>query len=302
MSFKDICSGLILATTVVVLGGCVLDHSEESETERFRFDVGGSSQIEARIDDGSIEVIGTASDKEVRIEVIKRARGSSPEAASAMLDRISVDARQSESTVRIEARERAALDKDDFSVRWGSLRSDVEMRVPRTSELELVTQDGRIVIERIEGHIEAETEDGRIRLREVVGAVRARTSDGSVAGRDLEGDIDISTDDGRIELDGRFGKVHAVTSDGSIKLRCHPDSPPPTGDWLIRSSDGSITLTLPRGFSADIEASTSDGRIVSELPLTEAEQSKSWLKGRLGDGGPLILVKTLDGRITLRSR
>jgi DUF4097 and DUF4098 domain-containing protein YvlB len=301
MSSKNSYFGLVQATAFFVLGGCVLDHSEESAAERFRFDVCESSRIEARIDDGSIEVIGTATE-EVKIDVIKRARGSSPEAASAMLERISVDAYQSESTVRIEAQQHAAWENNDFSIRWGSLRSDVEMRVPRASELELVTHDGRIVIERIEGRIEAETEDGRIRLREVVGSVRARTSDGTIVGRDLEGDIELSTDDGRIEIDGSFQTVNAVTSDGSIKVRCDSDSPSPTGDWLLRSSDGSITLTLPREFSAEIEASTSDGRIVNELPLTQMEESKSWLKGKLGDGGPLILVKTMDGRITLRSR
>ncbi len=301
MSFKGSGLGLIHATAVLVLGGCVFDHSEESATEHFRFDVGESSRIEARVDEGSLEVIGTSAE-EVEIDVIKRARGSSPEAANAMLERISVDARQSESTVRIEARQRAAWEKDDFSVRWGSLRSDVEMRIPRSSELELVTHDGKIVIDRIEGRIEAETEDGGIRLREIVGAVRARSSDGSIVGRDLEGDIDVSTNDGRIELEGRFRTVNAVTSDGSIKVRCDSDSPSPTGDWLIRSSDGSITLTLPRDFSAEIEASTSDGRIVNELPLTQVEKGKTWIKGKLGDGGPLILVKTTDGRITLRSR
>ncbi len=299
MTFKR--TDLIQGIAVLMLGGCILDHSEESATERFRFDVGETSRIEARVDEGSLEVIGSAV-KEVKIDVIKRARGSSPEAANAMLDRISVDARQNESTVRVEARKRTAWEKDDFSVRWGSLRSDVEMRVPRSSELELVTHDGRIVIERIEGRIEAETEDGGIRLREIVGAVRARSSDGSIVGRDLEGDIDVSTDDGRIELEGRFRTVNAVTSDGSIKVRCDSGSPSPTDDWLIRSSDGSITLTLPRDFSAEIEASTSDGRIVNELPLTQVEKSKTWIKGKLGDGGPLILVKTTDGRITLRSR
>jgi DUF4097 and DUF4098 domain-containing protein YvlB len=118
----------------------------------------------------------------------------------------------------------------------------------------------------------------------------------------LNGNFEIASGDGRIELEGRFSGLEAETSDGSIRVQCDNDSPSPTEDWMLRTFDGSVALTLPQGISAEVEASTNDGRIENELELVASEETKRLVKGRLGDGGKLILVRTSDGNIRLRAR
>ena len=289
------------ALSTLLLGGCIIHGTEEQAVERFQFDVSPPARLVARVEDGSIEIVGTRS-QEIRVTVIKKARGPNPESAAALLDHLVVDAKQEGQTVRLEVRSDSGWKWDDKSFGPRRLESDVEIRVPLKTDLELTTRDGRIVIEKVEGTIRAETDDGRVRLRDITGEVRARTSDGSIVGIGLDGTIDVATEDGRIELEGRYQKLKAVTSDGSIKIRCSDGTPPPVEDWMIRSSDGSISVTFPENLSADLEASTADGRIVKELRFTEVRGDKRWLKGKLGEGGSLIYVKTSDGRITLRSR
>lgn len=285
-----------------LIGGCAIPRAEQTATERFHFDIAGRSRLEVRLDEGSINVIGTSS-KELSIVVTKKARAHSEEGALALLDELDVDARQQGDRVQIEVRLRTGSrpERRGISVHSSFVRSDVEVRVPRETDLMLITEDGRIEVENVAGNVETETNDGGLRLREIEGAVRSRTSDGSIVGIDLTGDVDVSTGDGRIELAGNFGRLTAITSDGSIKVRCTMDCDSPE-DWMIRSSDGSITLTLPSDFSAELEASTGDGRIVNELPITKSIESKTRIKGTMGRGGKLVLLRTSDGRITIRSK
>jgi hypothetical protein len=118
----------------------------------------------------------------------------------------------------------------------------------------------------------------------------------------LQGDFELATGDGRIKIDGRFCRLRAETSDGSISVRCDDDTPSPVEDWLIRTLDGPVSLTLPHSISAELEASTSNGHIENELDLSDGEETRQFVKGRLGDGGKLILVRSSDGSISLRKR
>ncbi len=289
------------ALSALLLGGCIIHGTEDTTVERFQFDVSPPARLVARLDDGSIEIVGTRS-QEIRVTVIKKARGPNPEAARALLDHLVIDAKQEGQTVSLEVRNGSGWKWNEEGFGPSVLRSDVEIQVPMETDLELTTRDGRIVIEKVEGTIRAETDDGRVRLRDITGEVRARTSDGSIVGIGLDGAIDVATEDGRIELEGSYHKLKAITSDGSIKIRCSDGTPPLEEDWMIRSSDGSISVTFPENLSANLEASTADGRIVRELRLTDIQEDKRWLKGKMGQGGNLIYVKTSDGRITLRSR
>jgi hypothetical protein len=290
--------------SALFLGGCGIHGVEETATESFRFDVQEKPRIEVRLDEGSVEVVGSrSSSNEVRVVVVKRARGPGRKASSALLERIVVEAYREEETIAVRVRSdtRWAGDDEGISIGPSWLRSDVELHVPRETDLVLITQDGRIEIERVEGHIEAETGDGRVRLEDVKGIVSTATGDGSIVGSALDGDFDVSTEEGPIELEGRFQRLRAVSSDGRITVRCGGDPWPLTADWMIRSSDGSVELTLPSGLSAEIEASTNDGHIDSELRLVETEKTGDRIKGRLNEGGKLILVRTLEGRIRLRA-
>ena len=72
---------------------------------------------------------------------------------------------------------------------------------------------------------------------------------------------------------------------------------------MVATDDGSVSVELPDGFNADIEADPgSDGRARSELTLVNVSggtRDNRTLRGRLGEGGQLFSLRTGDGTIRL---
>jgi DUF4097 and DUF4098 domain-containing protein YvlB len=67
----------------------------------------------------------------------------------------------------------------------------------------------------------------------------------------------------------------------------------------LRTTNGAITLRLPEGTNASIDARTSNGAIRSDLPVTIGSSSRNRLQGTLGRGGPTIEMRTTNGAIRL---
>ena len=288
----------MLALTAVSTLGCDHHRVEESATEDFRFDSGAITRIEVRIDDGRIAVEPSDAIELIEVNFHNRARAADRDGARSLLDAIRVEAVEDGDTLRVRARVPGASIVS-FGGDSRTHRTDVTLRIPEGMALDLQTRDGRIQLERISGDIKAETGDGRIRLDTVKGTLKLRTGDGSVIGTELTGAVDAASGDGRIQLEGSFDALRAVTGDGSIRITSR-GARKLTKDWNIRTSDGSIELTLPASISARIEATSADGRIVNDLTTFEGNERNGRAKGTLGKGGRLILVTTMDGRITLK--
>ena len=173
--------------------------------------------------------------------------------------------------------------------------------VPRRSLINARTGDGSIRVENIDGRLALRTGDGSVAAERVTGDLEVRTGDGSIRIDKAEGRLDLETDDGSITIDARPTVVRARTGDGSIRLRLEPETRMTDG-WDVTTSDGSVTLTLPDSFSAEIDAETSDGAVRSSYPGLSAdgeggERRRRDLRARLGEGGPVLKVRTGDGTI-----
>ncbi len=294
---------IVLPAALVALGlsACDPQRVEEKSVEEFRFEAKSERpKIEVRIEEGSVEIQGIRDSRAIEGEFLKGARSVDRETARGLLERIEVSALASEEGARIRFEGRV----DDIPPFGGDLRTDLSLRVPRESDLEIVTDDGRIQIEGIEGRVRAESGDGRIFVQRTSGEIRLRTEDGSIVGRELDARVEAATDDGGIELEGIFVRLEAITGDGGIRIVC-TDWPASTEGWVVRTADGAIRVLLPSAAAAEIDATASDGRISNRLSSFDRagrEEDDNRLRGRLGEGGPLLLFSTMDGRIELDSK
>lgn len=287
--------GFVVLLFALTAFGCDHRRVEESTTEELRFNAGERTVVKVRIDDGSIEVVGGAPGV-VEVVFKKRARSADRAGARSLLENIRTEALQDGDVVRVKARSGTG----GGAVTGGAVWTDVTIRVPPVStELDIRTEDGRVDIKGVSATTVAETGNGRIRIADVEGTVKLRTRDGSITGTNLTGDFDVVSDDGRIRLDGSFGQLRVVTADGSVRVSGR-DMTTISNDWSIRTSDGAIELTLPASVDAEIDATTSDGRVINDLSRFEGSEHRSRVKGTLGAGGGLILVTTMDGRISLK--
>ncbi len=124
-----------------------------------------------------------------------------------------------------------------------------------------------------------------------------RTVNGDVEAVDLRSEVEAYTVNGDIEV-STTEHAAATTVNGSIGASIG-------AGWNaaleFETVNGSIVLDLPADIDADLEVSTVNGSIDTAFPVTVTGRlSRRSLRGRIGDGGPLLSVSTVNGSVRLR--
>ncbi len=186
---------------------------------------------------------------------------------------------------------------------WGiniqSRSVQIEISVPRQTDLEATSGDGHMQVSGLEGTLSLRSGDGHITLTSIRGPMRLYTGDGRIDGDRLDGPLDAQTSDGSIRVSGRFDALDLRTGDGSIQAEVDNGSKL-TSAWTLRTGDGNIRLRLPSETRADLEAHTGDGRIHLDIPVEVVGRvSRSDIRGRMNGGGPALRLRSGDGIITI---
>ena len=179
----------------------------------------------------------------------------------------------------------------------------VFIETPAALDLEGRTSDGNLHVSGVRGELQIHSGDGSIEIDDCGGAVRLVASDGSIRLHNLTGTLESRSSDGSVHIDGQFTGIQVHTSDGSLDLALAEGSRLATAS-RVESSDGRISVHLPRLLAADLEIHTSDGRVQCDLPLTmEGYNSKTEsghsLRGHLNGGGVPLSIHTSDGNVTI---
>jgi hypothetical protein len=289
------------------LGGCTVTVDSQTQIVRDekRFPVSGQADLRLTTFDGSIQI--QSWDKpEIVVEVEKR--GNTREA----VDTLEVKADQTGNTIELEVkRPRSETFKGIGIYRSPSARLIV--MVPRTTNIRARSGDGAVTIEGVTGRIDVHTGDGSIRARDVSGDLTLSTGDGAVTVDDAEGRLDLNTVDGGVNVGGKLTAVRLHTGDGSVVYRAEPGTTM-AEPWEITTGDGSVTVYLPREFSAEVDASTGDGGVRNDLEDGSLERDeraddggrrrreapRRSFRGRVGQGGHELRIRSGDGAIRLR--
>ena len=173
--------------------------------------------------------------------------------------------------------------------------SNGSINIKNTGSVKIVhTSNGSINIEKCKGQIDADTSNGSITVEGIEGSVIANTSNGKIRLENITGFADAKTSNGSIQIFNSGGIENAKTSNGSIKAQITKMN----DDVNINTSNGSIILYLAKSLDADIQASTSNGRIrLHDLSITTDNISKSNISGLIGMGGKLLDVNTSNASI-----
>jgi DUF4097 and DUF4098 domain-containing protein YvlB len=281
---------------------CVVSVDSQGQIvrEEKRFTVTGTPEVHLTTFDGSIEI--QAWDKaEVAIDIEKRG------ATREVVDGLEVKSSQTGNRIELEVKRPRA---ESFSGLGFHQSASARLIVSAPKDVNVVAKsgDGSITIERVNGRLELRTGDGSIRASDVSGELILDTGDGSVTVDGAQGRLEVDTGDGGVNVTGRLTSVKLHTGDGSIVYRAEPGTEM-SDNWEITTGDGGVTLYLPSGFGAELDAHTGDGSIRNDLDVAgqvesnndeDKEESRRTLRGRLGAGGKQIRVRTGDGTIRLR--
>ena len=135
--------------------------------------------------------------------------------------------------------------------------------VPRATDVEARTENGPISVEGTRSRLDLETVNGPISVSKSGGDVRGRTTNGP---------LDVTL-------------VGARWSGRGLDLE---------------STNGPVSVVVPRNFSAELEFGTSNGPMAFDFPVTVQGRVSKSIKTTLGSGGPLIRVYTMNGPATLQ--
>lgn len=123
---------------------------------------------------------------------------------------------------------------------------------------------------------------------------------GGVTIADVTGDIEFETTNGAVRLSGLAGDVRGRTTNGGVDVTF-------TGStWEgerfdVGTTNGGVRLRVPEGYSARFEASTTNGGVHIGPPAAVQGRFGRDVTATLGDGGPLVRVRTTNGGVRVTS-
>lgn len=126
----------------------------------------------------------------------------------------------------------------------------------------------------------------------------ANTVNGGVDAGGLQSDVFATTVNGGIKV-STSGLARANTVNGSISASMGRADW--TGDLDFETVNGSITVAMPADVGARVRASTVNGGMESDFPLTiQGKFSNRKMEGTIGGGGRDLNLETVNGSIRLK--
>jgi hypothetical protein len=174
----------------------------------------------------------------------------------------------------VEIRDEVAPDRVTIQVpggegtRGGMARSRItiryEVRIPPGLDVLLKTQNGEVRIEGLQGR------------------VTASTTNGGITGRGLSGRVDGSTVNGGVDV-----SLETIA-----------------GDTRLSAVNGGVRMNVGPGVNADLDASVVNGgvRISDDVMFAAGERTPQRVEGRIGSGGPRIVLNAINGGVVVGSR
>lgn len=236
--------------------------------ERFdrTYDLGAGGSVSVSNVNGAVIVEGWDGD-EVRVEAVKKVKAGSRDAAQDAMRRVEVQVERRGDHLEIDTR----LPKNGsgfFDWLFGNHANanvTYTLSIPRHTDVEVHTVNGKVRIRDVAGEVEAHTTNGAIEMEEMRGSVRAATTNGGI-------DVELSE----------------VTEGRGMRFS---------------TTNGGIHLTLPRDARVSVDADTTNGGIDLEgLAADVQSKSRRHLRADVNGGGPEIDLNTTNGGIKIRGR
>jgi len=128
--------------------------------------------------------------------------------------------------------------------------------------------------------------------------VDAHTMNGNISMMGATGGVTARTLNGSINIERAAGPIEARGTNGSIQVSL--DSLGPEDEVTLESVNGSATALMPPNLEGEIQLSTVNGGVRTDFPVTgDGEMSKHDLHGQIGNSSREVVLKTVNGNVSL---
>jgi DUF4097 and DUF4098 domain-containing protein YvlB len=291
----------------------------QTERETRRFNIGATGQLDLDSISGDI-TIRPSSGRELVVELVRHARGTTDAAVKAGLTQVRVESEERNGRVTVKTVYPSGRQRDY------SVSVDYIVSAPAGTRITTRSISGDVTVQGITGELSIGTTSGDVKVTDAPRLTSATTVSGDLALTNVgaEGLLEGSTMSGdivatgvkarRLDLGAISGGVTArgVTA-GDVKLKSMTDDVifegalTPRGRYEFSTHSGDVQLTLDGQVGFSFEAQTFNGSIRSDLAVqarnTGSRASARSLTGTFGDGSAVISATSFSGDVVvLRKR
>jgi hypothetical protein len=271
-------SGFVCASLATAAGAVTLTQRFE---KTFPFQAGALLEL----DNTNGGVVVEAWDRnEVQVVAEKKVKAGNDEKAREIMGKVQIEAEPRGGGLHVATR----LPKDGSGLLdWMSgngtnVNVNYKLRVPRRARLDLETTNGGVSVKGTRGPADLESTNGGVSVADVEGKLHLETTNGGIDATDVAGAVEASTTNGAIE----------------VTLRDLPDG----SNLSFSTTNGGVTVSLPRDARLTIDAETTNGRISNDFEIDSKSSSKHHLRGDINGGGGLLKVDTTNGSVEIRQQ
>ena len=217
-------------------------------------------------------------------------------------DKVEVDTEQAGN--RIEVTTHVITDNPKSA----DLQADYTITVPEETELQVRTDSGSVVVERVYGDMTFDTVTANLQLQDVYGYLVIKTLGGSVVCTRCAGRIEVNSISGNVTLlQPQMDNVRVQTSSGNILfdgdfLR--------RGIYILKNYSGLIEVRFSDTDSFDLSATSLHGKVENEANLKPhtherrppASRLFTGLTGTVNEGHAKVELSSFSGTIKIRRR
>ena len=220
---------------------------------------------------------------EVQVDAEKKVRADDAAEAREILGKVRIDVQAAASAVRVETKMPKREDRGFWDLLSGrdaaSAGVTYRVQVPRGAVVEVDNVNGSVHLTGSRGSGRLETVNGNIEVAGTAGALVLESTNGNIEVTRSEGTVKASTTNGNIEAE--------LTRVAEGK------------ELGFSTTNGGVTVRLPRDARLSVDAATTNGRIDSELELGGLSSSRRHLTGTLNGGGGKLRIRTTNGSVEL---
>lgn len=330
---------LLLVTGIAVVSGCIAYHDRSfnhhaQKTVEAASPVSPGTLIDANLTHTDFGVTGGDTDK-CTLTADLYVNATSQEIADAVAEQTDVELVCEDGRLAIVIR-KPKLYEQDYSISAKmrmTVPADVKMDINTThgdcrfdnveQALTVRTTHGDLQFNRISGNVDAVSTHGDIELTEVRnGLIQITTTHGVIVlNKCTTEKIQCTTTHDPIRLNAcsvpqavlktshgaitgemrNIERLDAQTSHAPIRLDCYNQSNPDI-TAVLKTTHDPIEFSPPAGFAGTVSASTSHGRIRTDLPIVvQGEIGQNQLRGTIGEGDGMIKLETSHANIRLQT-
>ena len=305
------------------------DQNREEQTERTTkvIKLGPEGTLALGNISGDITVTrGGGSD--VTIDIVKTARGRTPEDARELLKLVPVEITERGDRADVKTRYPTGEEQRRNNRRNINVSVAYTVRAPAGTRVTINSISGGIKVTDIKGDINANSISGDVRISGAgrIGAAKTISgtveifetqADGPVAGSSVSGDVilrrvtarrlDAASVSGNIKLeDVQCERVSASTTSGSVWFA---GTLARNGRYELNTFSGEIRVVLSGTTGFEVDANSFSGEVRTDFPITTRGNSQSTgrgprkvLSGTYGDGAAVLDLTAFSGSIVISKR